>query len=88
MKIEHWKYHDGWRTLYTINGHTEKEFDDYLVGWHCWAYPDEDEYIMQWMKDNMVSSYECDFRFNSGDPMYTIIIKENEDATLFKLKWM
>ena len=88
MKVKHWNYNDGWRTLYTINGNTEKEFDHYLVGWHCWAYAGEDENIEQWMKDNMVGEYECDFRFNSGDPMHTIIIRENEDAMLFKLKWM
>jgi hypothetical protein len=88
MRIKHWDYNTGWRTLYNIKGNYDKEFDEYLVGWHCWAYPEVDENIIQWMKDNMKGSYECDFRFNSGDPMHTIHIRSAVDATLFKLRWM
>jgi hypothetical protein len=88
MKVKYWNYDSGWRTSYNIKGNIDKEFDEYLVGWHCWAYSDVDENIIQWMKDNMMGSYECDFRFNTGDPMHTIHIKSAEDATLFKLRWM
>ena len=91
MKVNHWHYNDGWRHIPEIlrkDHEPEMEFEECLVGWHCWAYASQDENIEQWMKDNMAGKYECDFRFNSGDPMHTIIIKENEDATLFKLKWM
>lgn len=91
MKVQHWRFDDGWRyvpeILRTVPG-KDREFEEWLVGWHCWGYEDEGDNIEQWMKDNMTGSYECDFRFNSGDPMHTIHIRSDEDATLFKLRWM
>jgi len=36
----------------------------------------------------MTGEYECDLRFNSGDPMYTIRIKENRDAEFFALNFI
>jgi hypothetical protein len=90
--VRHWEYMDGWRDAYQyINGRamvTTKEFDETLVGWHCWVYPADDDLFVQWMENNMKGEYECDHRFNSGDPMYTVKIKDDEDATLFKLTWM
>jgi hypothetical protein len=91
MKVVHWRYEDGWRyipeILRTSTNSNDKEFDSWLTGWHCWCYPDDDDNIEEWMKENMTGYYECDWRFNSGDAMYTVLIKENEDATLFKLRW-
>ena len=91
MRIQHWDYNDGYRWLPEMlrtNIADDTEFDECLVGWHCWGYEEEGDNISQWMKDNMTGSYECDFRFNSGDPMHTIHIRSAEDATLFKLRWM
>jgi len=90
--VQHWRYEDGWREIPTIlrdkyDGR-EKEFDEALVGWHCWVYPANDKDFARWMKKNMKGKYECDFRFNSGDPMFTVLIKDDQDATLFKLTWM
>ncbi len=90
VKVFHWHYSDGWRTIPEILREKygiEKEFDKDLVGWHCWAYSDDDHEFEQWMKDNMTGEYDCTRRFNSGDPMTTIIIRKDEDATLFKLMW-
>lgn len=83
VNVRHWRYEDGWRNIL----HTEtKEFREDIVGWHCRAYADSD--FEKWMEQNMKGQYDCTFRFNNGDPMYTIHICDNEDATLFKLTWM
>ena len=91
MRVQHWRFDYGWsyipEILRKIPG-KDRDFDECLVGWHCWAYEGDDENISKWMKENMNGEYECDFRFNSGDPMHTIFIKDDEDATLFKLRWM
>ena len=91
MRIRLWHYNNGLRWIPEIlrkNICDDTEFEEELVGWHCWGYEGEGDNIEQWMKDNMTGEYECDFRFNSGDPMHTIHIKSAEDATLFKLRWM
>ena len=90
--VRHWRHEDGWREIPPIlrdkyDGR-EKEYDETLEGWHCWVYPANDTEFAKWMKKNMKGKYECDFRFNSGDPMFTVLIKEAQDATLFKLTWM
>ncbi len=90
--VQHWNYHDGWRDMYYAKDgrleNTEREFDKDLVGWHCWVYPSNDKEFVQWMETNMKGEYECDHRFNSGDPMYTVCIREDEDTTIFKLTWL
>ena len=91
MKILYWKFNDGYSWIPEIlRKHIadDSEFEEELVGWHCWAYPDNNVDLQQWMKDNMISRYECDWRFNNGDPMFTVHIRSDEDATLFKLRWM
>jgi len=30
---------------------------------------------------------DCTHRFNSGDPMYTVYIRYDHEATLFQLRW-
>ena len=92
--VKHWRYDDGWQeiplALRDKNGvmTNDRMFNEDIVGWHCWVYPGHDRDVAAWMKDNMIGDYECDFKFNSGDPMYLIIIRKEEDATLFKLTWM
>ena len=93
MKIRHWHYNDGYRIIPEVirkAGAEEKEFEEDLVGWHCWAYPEaETEYEFRvWLRDNIKGRYDCDWRFNGGDAMYTIRIRNDDDATLFKLRWM
>lgn len=91
MKVFHWRYEDGWRDTPEIlrrPGQPEREFEEELQGWHCWAYPSDNKEFEKWMKTNMKGRYDCTFRFNSGDPMYTVWIKSPEDATLFKLTWL
>jgi hypothetical protein len=81
---------DGWRDIPHVlrkSGGPEKEFNEELVGWHCWAYCDDHHGFEEWMKNNMTGAYDCTWRFNSGDPMHTVLITKPEDATLFKLTW-
>jgi len=91
MKVHHWRYEDGWRLVPPVlrkEGEPEKEFNEEIVGWHCWVYADDNKDFEKWMRKNMKGKYDCTFRFNSGDPMHTVWIREDEDATLFKLTWM
>lgn len=90
VKVRHWRYEDGWRFVPEFlrkPGEPEKEYNEEIKGWHCWVYADSNDFG-KWMKKNMKGKYDCTFRFNSGDPMHTVWIKEDEDATLFKLTWM
>ena len=90
--VNHWRYENGWRDvphiLKDLYEGKDRIFEDGLQGWFCWVYAQNDEEFATWMKNNMKGKYECDYRFNSGDPMFTILIRDDEDATLFKLRWM
>jgi hypothetical protein len=56
-------------------------------GWYCWVYPEDDAEFADWMAENCPSS-ECTHRFNSGDPMWTVYIKDDLEATIFNLRWL
>lgn len=90
--VRHWKYSDGWHDIPEVlrksYGGLDKEFREEMVGWHCWVYSDDENAFGIWMDKNMKGKFDCSFRFNSGDPMHTVWIRDDEDATLFKLTWM
>ncbi len=91
--VNHWRYEDGWRDVPHVfrkkdPSLPEREFSEEIVGWHCWVYAADDLEFHTWMEENMKYEYDCTFRFNSGDPMHTVFIKDDEDATMFKLKWL
>lgn len=89
--VHHWRHEDGWKDIPYILRDSygkDKEFDKFVVGWHCWVYPENDHEFEVWMKLNMKGYYDLTHRFNSGNPMYTVFIKEDADATMFKLRWM
>lgn len=91
LKVEHWRYDDGWHSIPTVlqkfYGGQTTEYREELVGWHCWVYAGDVD-IEKWMKDRMSGKYSCVFRFNSGDPMHTVHITDDEDAVQFKLTWL
>ena len=60
-------------------------FDPELKGWHYHVYTAYRLEFEKWMYTNMNGKYECVYRFNSGDPMFTVTIYD--DTTLFKLTW-
>lgn len=43
--------------------------------------------LKEWL-DNNIKDYECIFRYNSGDPLYLLSIKDNSDLLVFKMRWM
>lgn len=92
--VNHWRYEDGWQEIPLVlkdkNGvvTNDRIFNEEIVGWHCWVYPANEVDFENWMDENMTDCYDCTFRFNSGNPMFTVHITDDEDATLFKLTWM
>ena len=93
IAVSGWRYEDGWRTLPVAlggDGH-KKEFDAIIVGWFCQVRitdPETEKNFGKWLKKNMIGPYDLTFRFNSGNPYYSVWIKKDEDATLFKLTWL
>ena len=90
--VQYWKYRDGWTItpiiLRKFNPDLpEMEFDPNTVGWFCWVFTDDPDKFEQWMRDNMTGNYDITWRFNSGNPMYTVNIQSDSDASLFKLRW-
>lgn len=84
--VHHWHYEDG---LTSPNAHHPipgARLDPPPRGWYCWAYPDDDEAFRDWMKECCPRA-DITYRFNSGDPMWTVYINDEQEALLFKLKW-
>ena len=90
--VRHWHYNDGFRAIPEVllqhYGDIKSEYSEEFKGWHCWVYSSHEDQFEEWMEKNMTGEYDCSFRFNGGNPMYTVTIKEDVDATLFKLKWI
>ena len=84
VTVHHWRYEDG---LSSPNLGSKFPLDPVPRGWYCWAYPSDDREFEQWMATNCPKS-ECQHRFNSGDPMYTVQIRDDQEAVSFKLQWM
>jgi uncharacterized protein YndB with AHSA1/START domain len=82
--VHHWRFEDG-KTSPNLGGIIE--MDPPPRGWYCWVYPEDNEEFEAWMKKNCPTA-DCIRRFNSGDPMTTVYIREDREATLFQLKWL
>jgi hypothetical protein len=82
--VHHWRFETGDRE--DSVGNLWKH-DPMPRGWYCWVYPKDGVDFDDWMKKNCPTA-DVTFRFNSGDPMYTVYIKDDEEATLFGLRWM
>jgi hypothetical protein len=82
--VHHWRFETGDRE--DSVGHLWKH-DPMPRGWYCWVYPKDGCDFDDWMTKNCPSA-DVTFRFNSGDPMYTVYIKDDNEATLFGLRWM
>lgn len=92
VKVKHWHFNDGLRIIPEIVrrvGEPTTEYDEELKGWHCWVYVDDAGHkeIKKWLR-GCKGEYELDWRFNSGDPMYTLILRDDSDAAAFKLRWI
>jgi len=76
VHIRYWQYDDGYSQI-TV-------FDKTRVGWFCWVYTDDDAEFVIWMATNCPSA-DCSSRFNSGDPIFTVLIRDKDEAAYFRL---
>jgi len=81
--VHHWEFHNG---VDPINPGNQWPLVP-ARGWTCWVYPSDDLKFEEWMSQNCPTA-DYSHRFNSGDPMYTVNIKEDKEAMLFQLKWL
>jgi hypothetical protein len=83
-KVHHWQFHDGVTAINPGN-----QFGETVLprSWTCWVYPDDDHEFVEWM-NRMCPTSEVTHRFNSGDPMFTVSITKDSEATAFQLRWM
>ena len=84
VSIQHWRFEDG-KTCPNLGSQWESEPSP--RGWYCWVYTDDYGEFIDWMEKNCPTT-DCTHRFNSGNPMTTVYIKEDHEAVLFQLKWM
>ncbi len=84
--VHHWRFEDGKLRSESFGSGISRTIDPIPRGWYCWVYPADDSDFEEWMEKNC-PNVDFTFRFNSGDPMYTVYIKEEKEATLFQLKW-
>jgi len=76
--VDHWRYMD------------RISDDEYFQpGWRCWVYDRLCKIDIEgWMEVNMQGEYDCELKFNSGNPIYLIYIKEEKDAAYFALNFV
>ena len=89
VSVHHWRHEDGWQHLPGFlrkEGTPEREFREEIVGWHCWVYCYDHHEFLQWMMEHCPTA-DCGSRFNSGNPMITIHIKNKEEAAYFMLNF-
>ena len=82
--VHHWRFETGFRE--DSVGDLWKH-DPMPRGWYCWVYPEDDQGFEEWMRRTCPTADIC-HRFNSGDPMWTVYIKDDTEATVFQLMWM
>ena len=82
--VHHWRFEDGGTCP---NPGSMWESEPPPRGWYCWVYADDNQEFIDWMEKNCPTA-DCTHRFNSGNPMTTVYIKEDKEATIFQLKWL
>jgi len=45
------------------------------------------EDVTAWLNENCMGNHDCEFRFNSGDPMLFISLSDERDVLSFRLRW-
>ena len=78
MRIYHWRKLD----------ERDRYADD--KGWYCWVYTDSPEELSDfrnWCENHLTDEDEFIYRFNSGSPMTTVHIVDEDRAMLFKLTY-
>ena len=85
--VRHWRFEDGETCPNPTLPKGRGRLDPPPRGWYCWVYPKDDSAFVDWM-ERMCPTADVTHRFNSGDPMWTVYIKEDSEATTFQLRWM
>jgi hypothetical protein len=82
--VHHWQFHNGIDPINPGN-----PFGEIVIprGWSCWVYPEDNQAFEEWMARTCPTA-EVTPRFNSGDPMYTVSIVDDIEATVFQLMWL
>ena len=82
--VHHWRFNDGVTPINPGN-----PFGETVVprGWSCWVYPEDNQEFEIWMT-RMCPTADFTPRFNSGDPMWTVTITDDKEATVFQLRWI
>lgn len=81
--VHHWQFHNG---IDPINPGSQWPIIPER-SWTCWVYPEDDNKFEAWM-DKFCPTADYTRRFNSGDPMTTVVITDDKEAMLFQLKWL
>ena len=84
VSIHYWRFEDG-KT--SPNPGSKWAMIPPPKGWYCWAYTSDDFNFEEWM-DRCCPTADVTYRFNSGDPMYTVYITDEKEAMLFQLAWV
>jgi len=89
VSVHHWRHEDGWQHIPEFlrkPSSPAREFNEDIVGWHCWVYCYDHQEFVEWMMEHCPTA-DCGSRFNSGNPMITIHIKDKEEAAYFMLNF-
>jgi hypothetical protein len=85
--VHHWRFEDGEVRSYNHGRGIIDTPDPMPRGWYCWVFPQDNDDFTQWM-NTYCPTAEHTFRFNSGNPMHTVYISSDSEATLFALKYV
>ena len=83
--VHHWRYEDG-ATCPNPGMPEAIRLDPPPRGWYCWIYPADDDEFSTWMQECCPQA-DITYRFNGGDPMWSVYINDEQEALMFKLKW-
>lgn len=78
--VHYWRYNNGEPGNLFEGSSTPR-------GWYCWVYPENDGEFQEWM-EQMCPGADIAHRFNNGNPMWTVYIASEREATVFALKWV
>ena len=81
--VHHWRFEDGTEIP---NPGSPFPADPLPRGWYCWVYPEIKSDFEEWMEQNCPTA-DLTWRFNSGDPMFTVYIKDDKEAMTFMIRW-
>ena len=80
VSVHYWRFCDGEIRDNPIMEHQPR-------GWYCWAYTRGHEDFEEWI-NRFCPTARHTRRFNNGNPMHTVYISDDQEATVFGLKWL